>query len=145
MSVALAFSEMLEGGRLLRDMDALYRVREEARVWRAAAMAALDSDPRRVYFIQCGGPRGPIKIGLSRDVAQRLRDLQACNPYTLRAICIIGWGGEPLEQALHRRFDAFRLHGEWFACSDEILDFVDLVVAARCIPARPQRVFGCAP
>ncbi|MCX4581352.1 GIY-YIG nuclease family protein [Streptomyces sp. NBC_01571] len=54
-----------------------------------------------------------MKIGTASDVAARLRDLQCGSPVRLHVM----WqtrGGRDLELALHQRFSAYRVHGEWF-------------------------------
>lgn len=72
-----------------------------------------------VYFIQAVSG-GPIKIGTSSDVEQRLSTLQCASPVKLRIIGLIS-GGIHHEAALHRRLAVHRLHGEWFADAPEVL------------------------
>lgn len=89
------------------------------RKWRCALgcsparSAYLDSRP--VYFIQAG-PDGPIKIGVSHDVAARLVNLQTAHWEELRLLGT-AIGGFELERDLHAAFAAHRLKGEWFAIS----------------------------
>ena len=67
-----------------------------------------------IYFIQAEDtPRGPVKIGFTEDIVQRLRLLQAGNPSTLHAIATMP-GDLIRERELHKRFDAGRVRGEWF-------------------------------
>lgn len=69
-----------------------------------------------VYVIgACGSPRA--KIGRSKSVGTRLGTIQRMSPIPLSIL----WqtdGGSELESALHRRFDAHRVHGEWFDFGD---------------------------
>ncbi|HEX5585298.1 GIY-YIG nuclease family protein [Gaiella sp.] len=82
-----------------------------------------------VYFIQewpCED--GPIKIGFSGDVGERLRVLRSKTRLDLH---VIGWFPATLsvERDLHKRFSAIRLHGEWFEATPELLGVVELVRA----------------
>lgn len=68
--------------------------------------------PGAIYLI---GPasRRPVKIGYSADPATRLRGIQTMSPTPLDVL----WshpGSRAVESALHRKFNALRLHGEWF-------------------------------
>ncbi|MFI1734973.1 GIY-YIG nuclease family protein [Streptomyces acidicola] len=70
-----------------------------------------------VYLVGAVGARA-VKIGTAADVAGRLRDLQCGSPVQLH----IMWqtrGGRDLERALHKRFAAYRVHGEWFDFGDD--------------------------
>lgn len=75
-----------------------------------------------VYFIQ-GVDGGPVKIGHARSVATRLDAIQRHSPVRLH---VIGCFHAPkmVERALHAFFAASRLHGEWFAPSDELLALI---------------------
>lgn len=69
---------------------------------------------RYVYVVQ-GIDGGPIKIGRTRDVASRVSSLQTACPFELRVLHFIEHENAAfLESALHQRFAAARLHGEWF-------------------------------
>jgi hypothetical protein len=70
------------------------------------------SDTGVVYFIQAVNG-GPIKIGTAIDPKKRLASLQLSCPFRLKILATRP-GGERLERSLHRRFAAYRLHGEWF-------------------------------
>lgn len=71
-----------------------------------------------IYFI--GSEFGPIKIGISRDVARRLVTLQCGSPIPLRVLAVTN-GGRDAEREYHQRFADFRLHSEWFSPAPEIL------------------------
>jgi hypothetical protein len=74
-----------------------------------------------VYFIQCNGDQGPIKIGFTtrKDARSRMSDMTTGNPYELHLI-----GTRPGtvrgERKLHRKFKAQHLRGEWFAWSEDL-------------------------
>ena len=79
-----------------------------------------------VYFVQAGNlPK--VKIGYTTGaIRSRMANLQtgSCEVLRLRA-CI--WGGMALEEHLHSKFAADRLHGEWFQLSPEILAFLEMI------------------
>lgn len=63
------------------------------------------------YFI--GGDDGPVKIGYSVNVRDRLRTLQMSSPVELKVLATAS-GGAQREAAYHWQFADHRLHGEWF-------------------------------
>jgi len=72
-----------------------------------------------VYFIQCKGKHGPIKIGKAKDANKRMENLQTANPYKLKLLAIIKCESCEhalrIEKKLHKMFNGYRLHGEWFS------------------------------
>lgn len=82
------------------------------------------ADPARraqtIYFVQAGD-EGPVKIGTSKFVNERLATLQTHSPYPLRLIGTI----EGDEAKIHARFSHLRLHGEWFRPGDDLLEFIN--------------------
>lgn len=74
-----------------------------------------------IYFIQAEGI-GHIKIGFTDndDALIRLASLQIGSPVKLRLLgTILGTADD--EKDLHRRFAAYRIHGEWFDPVPELL------------------------
>jgi hypothetical protein len=65
-----------------------------------------------VYFIEAIST-GLVKIGWTSDLEQRLYALRKGSPVELRLVKCIP-GDRSLESALHRRFRAHRVRGEWF-------------------------------
>jgi hypothetical protein len=102
---------------------------------RIAKMKALESQPYftpitlpkpdkhpEVYFIQSDA--GPIKIGHSDVGARsRLSQLQTSSPIGLKLLKVLP-GTIKLERELHRKFAQYRLRGEWFQPSPELLEFI---------------------
>lgn len=73
-----------------------------------------------VYVLQ-GGPY--CKIGRSKDVSKRLKEFQTSHPY--RLVILRTWETDTaalLERYLHRRFQLFKLSGEWFQFPSDELD-----------------------
>lgn len=85
-----------------------------------------------LYAIQAGDD-GPVKLGTAVDPVARLRVLQT--PHHTRLHLRAAWPGERVdERALHARFGANRLHGEWFGCTPELIAFVRERAAAMPTP-----------
>lgn len=77
-----------------------------------------------VYFIQCGGAWGPIKIGTTEgNPRARLAAMQTGNPQDLRLLHAIP-GGQDTESGLHNMFAHLRIRGEWFRGDDELRGFI---------------------
>lgn len=71
-----------------------------------------------IYFIEqpdCGA----VKIGYTRDMMTRVRNIATFCPLRLQLIGLIA-GTTADEEALHRRFAEHRNHGEWFRRCPEI-------------------------
>lgn len=83
------------------------------------------TDEPYTYFVQAG-PDGPIKIGSTRNLPVRLRSLSMMSPIPLKLLGIVK--GD-IEDRCHVRLDAFRVHGEWFLPSPELIEFI----RANCI------------
>lgn len=77
-----------------------------------------------VYLLRCGWHH---KIGKSKDVRQRVSDMQTANPYLIELVCAI-WADNMavVEGMLHREYRSYRENGEWFEFSgisqDAIVD-----------------------
>lgn len=72
-----------------------------------------------VYFIRAG-QRGPIKIGFTRNIERRIRQLQSGSPQPLRVLGTLPGdrATESMLQALHREQ---RIRGDWFRPSGDLL------------------------
>lgn len=73
-----------------------------------------------VYVLR-QGVIGPFKIGVARNIRRRLWHLQMSSGYPLHFIGELS-GAREEERRLHEAFGHLRLHGEWFAPSQELLD-----------------------
>ena len=78
------------------------------------------TDEPYTYFVQAG-EEGPIKIGSTRNLPVRLRTLCTMSPVPLK---LLGVMKGDAEDRCHLRLGAFRLHGEWFAPSSVVFDFI---------------------
>lgn len=73
-----------------------------------------------VYFMYSAGR---VKIGTSSDAECRRLSFATAGPFP-PAIILVMRGSVRDERELHKQFDESRLHGEWFAWSDKIQDFL---------------------
>lgn len=77
-----------------------------------------DGSDWSIYILQAVCIERPFKIGRSRNVRRRLRDLQDSNPFQLKLLADFVCGEQEIaadaESCMHRRLDRFHLRGEWF-------------------------------
>lgn len=64
-----------------------------------------------------------VKIGFTRDLKRRTSQLNIASPERI-GFCLVIPGTMRAEKALHRRFARYRLQGEWFRASDELVGFI---------------------
>lgn len=79
-----------------------------------------------LYFIRAG-KKGPIKIGITWDLDTRIAMLQTGNHeilYLMAAYKNNRKAVQTLEKELHKKFNNFKIHGEWFKPHPELIDFV---------------------
>ena len=74
-----------------------------------------------VYFVQ--SEVGKIKIGTSRNLSQRLRELSSGSPVPIRLLLSIP-GDRSKELELHMMFAESRSHGEWFEPTQDLISFI---------------------
>jgi len=76
-----------------------------------------------VYFIQ-EGINGKIKIGYSSNPHERLKSHQTSNSNRLRILGIIE-GNLESEQLIQKRFEKYKVTGEWYEPVDSLLTFIE--------------------
>ncbi len=75
----------------------------------------------KTYFIQ-GDTTRLIKIGRTVGTAEeRLQELQPYSPDILRVLKVVS---RNIEIECHRKFQKWRIHGEWFLPDDELLLYI---------------------
>lgn len=76
-----------------------------------------------VYFIS---DEESLKIGIANDVPKRLKQLQTGSSSKLNIIHVVPFNSRKeamkKERELHKKYEAFRLEGEWFVKQPVILD-----------------------
>ncbi|WP_208321397.1 GIY-YIG nuclease family protein [Thiohalophilus thiocyanatoxydans] len=117
-----------------------FETKKEAELWAESwcywANNLIDGGVDTVYYILQvpdtwpGPPIGAnpysglfVKIGRSKNVLQRLQNLQT-GTYGELIIHALEPGGSERESELHRQFSSLRRHGEWFACSTELTNHI---------------------
>lgn len=78
-----------------------------------------------VYMVQVG-EHGPVKIGWTDNLRDRLIQLQISNYQTLTVLRVFA-GGIEVERQLHDRFADQHLRGEWFSFCKSMLGDLGLV------------------
>ena len=87
------------------------------------------SDPDRlgeVYFVTCGRPMFPIKIGFATNLKDRMASLQVSVPWPVKLLVALE-GKLRDEEMLHRKFAHLRLEGEWFERHQDILGVIRMI------------------
>lgn len=79
----------------------------------------------RVYFIDGGDL---IKIGFTKSMRRRTRDIQKHSPVKLKVLCAVV-GGKLREAAFHETFAHLRAHGEWFHATPELREYIAVLKA----------------
>lgn len=96
-----------------------------------------------VYMIR-QGERGPVKIGVAKDVVRRLETMQTGNHERLTLLRTFE-GDTAEERRLHRQFADHRLSGEWFSFTKAMLGDVGLVEVTHQEPPLPDDPEPVAP
>jgi hypothetical protein len=77
-----------------------------------------------IYFMQ-GDDGGPIKIGRTQKNPKfRLSEVNIGYPFGVLGFCGLVRGKKATERGVHRRFNSYRLRGEWFKPSAELLTYI---------------------
>lgn len=97
-----------------------------------------------VYFMKPVGMDGPIKIGCSGAVEDRLLSLAIWSPFPLEIIGTVQ-GTMADEHFLHDCFSGQHSHHEWFLSSPHLRDIIDLIVSAGTVDVARERLtpVGC--
>lgn len=77
-----------------------------------------------VIYIIRAVPSGNIKIGITDDVARRLRGLRAASYEELEVVSTFPGTGRA-EKQIHAQLKASCIRGEWFRPTEEVLAWVD--------------------
>ena len=76
-----------------------------------------------VYFVQ-SGEGGLIKIGYTNQLKKRVSKMQTDSSKTLKVL--FAMDASPLdEKLLHSGLSEFRVHGEWFQPTEELLEYIE--------------------
>lgn len=78
-----------------------------------------------VYFIESGGH---IKVGTSRGLSQRIKQMQIGSPMPLNLLGSVS-GGRLEEATIHEALQSYRSHGEWFRDGPEVRNIIGQYLA----------------
>lgn len=120
-------AELAERGRRLRMAEermAAHLAKVEAEQLQRQQQALRDAQANAFVYFIVDWQRRVVKIGVSQSPQKRLKDLQTSNPHPLELAAIVP-GGFALERELHERYTAYRLSGEWFQLTQEIMDQIE--------------------
>lgn len=80
-----------------------------------------------VYFIGANDIK-MVKIGKSKNVEQRIKDLQLASPVALSLLLLIPYESEEdaykAEREFHHTFNEYRTVGEWFNIKGDLKNFI---------------------
>ncbi len=82
------------------------------------------NQPGTIYFI--GGEDGPIKIGITNNLSERLRGFQTGSAVEL-SVLASHEGDRGDERAYHQWFASHRLRGEWFERHPAIMERIKFI------------------
>lgn len=87
---------------------------------------------RYIYFMKPIGMDGPIKIGCSWFLQERLKSLSMWSPIPLEII-ITHPGGLKLERNIHECFSDLHSHHEWFRADQRLIAAIDRLKSGQPI------------
>lgn len=95
--------------------------------------AELSRCPHWVYFV-LAPEVNRVKIGMSSSVGTRLRSLQVSSPVILKCMGMIEFPSEyearKQEKSYHERFYSQHFNGEWFNCSENLIQQIKADIAS---------------
>lgn len=98
-----------------------------------------DTASRRIYFVQAGGAGRPIKIGISKNLRERMSTLQNGSPEQLNVLLTYE-GTEKEEHEIQNLFEAHWISGEWFKSHRDLLGFIlDMAMAKKPSSSRKRK------
>lgn len=88
-----------------------------------------DTETHRVYFLYCAGF---IKIGVTKGLVRRLREIQIGTPFASQAVMLIR-GGRLTEEYMHYLYKDYHHRGEWFVLGPRLREMIISQAPGYCI------------
>jgi len=88
-----------------------------------------DAATHQVYFLYCAGF---IKIGVSKGLIRRLKDIQIGTPFPSQAVMLIR-GGRITEQYMHFLYNEYHHRGEWFVLGPRLRAMIVAQAPPECL------------
>lgn len=77
-----------------------------------------------VYFVR-ESFKGTIKIGMSKDVRKRVKELRTGVPFELEVLFVVpSYEPQALESLFHKHFKKKHIRGEWYELSNEDINWI---------------------
>lgn len=117
--VLIIWPSDVEWERRGQDVEALLRLKKGAKL--EAGTFHVWGTKSLIYFIAVGDT---VKIGISRDLPQRLRKIRTGLSSPIDSV-YVETRQTFTELGMHKKFAHHRLRGEWFTLGDEIIGFIE--------------------
>lgn len=105
-----------------KPLPIIISLREPRKVKKKSKRSKIGKINNGIYFIQIQG-NGPIKIGISTNIRNRLNSLKSGVPYKLKLLgCMVG--NREKEKIIHNKFKESRINYEWFGPTKKLLNFI---------------------
>lgn len=86
--------------------------------------------PGYIYIIRVTDTKGVYKIGETINVARRILEFQKDHDYRLEIIHYVKVKDKwTIEQALHEKYNRYRLAGEWFTLPDGVINTIRTLIS----------------
>jgi len=125
-SVAILVSKMFGEEQILTKSTAYQYMRQKMLfVLNKNLEIALDTKEGCVYFV--GNLENKwVKIGFTINLSKRLASVQTGCPCLLEILGYIKTkDARKLEKKIHKKFNYYKMHGEWYVLSSEIIRFIE--------------------
>ena len=122
MIIASPHLELMVNSKLEQAMKNLKKAKTPKHKIEAYKKKKNKTQITNIYFIQAETGKGPVKIGKANDVQSRLGSIQTGHPEKLTVVHTIEGVPIQVEQDLHKRFEAYRVRGEWF--TEDVIRFI---------------------
>lgn len=86
----------------------------------------MKTKPSFVYVVQ-QNETGPVKVGCTINLHSRINLLTTASAYPIRVLAIER-GGRNTERKIHEAISEYRLQGEWFKCTPEVVNTIEEIL-----------------
>lgn len=79
-----------------------------------------------VYFVQAGNGDGPIKIGYTKNLIERIAAIKQSHSEFISVLKTYPDWDRGVERSLHKMFKPYRIKGEWYKPVNHIYGLIGL-------------------
>ena len=94
-----------------------------------------------IYFMK-ESAKGYIKIGITKRLEHRVKEVKALNPHDITILKIIMCLHKYEEQRLHEYFQDLNINGEWYHPGEELLNYIEAIQPYDNTQKIPFRLFN---